>query len=118
MDKKVAGAFGVGAVALSTLDGGLLYGLITGGMGAGAYYISESHAKGLNKKLAEAEPDSPTYTELLERREAHHDCSALIGITTVLCPILGLTAVVGQAVVKTVVDEAVTLKRSAEPGVA
>jgi len=110
MDTKYSLPIAAGAVALSSLDGGLTYGLVTGAMGAGAYMLSEGHAKNMDKEIEEVDPESAAFKELLDKRKAHKDCSVLLGVTTILCPILGLSAILVQSVVKTVVEEAIISK--------
>lgn len=110
MEAKFSLPIAAGAVALSSLDGGLTYGIITGAMGAGAFILSENHAKNMDKELKAGDPESVAFKELLDKRKAHKDCSILLGVTTILCPILGLSAILVQSVVKTVVEEAITTK--------
>jgi len=101
-NKVILGACAVGATALAVYDGGLAYGLVCGAMGGATYLISEGQAKELDKALKEVKAPS-LYAQFKAQREEHHGVSAMIGITTILCPLLGVAAIVGQAVVKTAV---------------
>lgn len=106
MSKLVTGACAVGATALAVYDGGLTYGLVCGALGGATYLISEGQAKDLDRKMREVKDTEPSlYAKFKAQRDDHASVSALIGITTIVCPLVGLSAILVQAVVRTAVNE-------------